>query len=77
MEIVKIHDSSVISELGYSYKYSRLYIRFVNGRKRFYRDVPSYHVYDMIQAMSIGEYYNLRIKGEYQSVPCLVDVRSN
>lgn len=65
MEMIRVF-SSAIAAVGYDPLTQRLKIRFVQGHAYDYFGVPQ-HVHDgLMQAPSIGQYYNDHIRDRYQ-----------
>ncbi len=69
MDILKVGESSVITEIGYLPKRAILMIRFINGTALLYRHVWRQEYMLFLQATSKGTYYNRYIKGVYVSMP--------
>ena len=55
-------DSSMISTVGYDKEEEILEIKFHNGSLYRYEGVPVGEYYDMIQADSVGKYFNQNLK---------------
>ena len=59
--------SSVISEFNYNEKTSNLDITFNNGNIYRYKKVPNDDVQAMMNAKSVGTYFNNNIRDKYKS----------
>src|SRR5213592_3316118 len=60
--------STAIAKVGYSKRRHILEIEFVNGAIYRYLDVPSSVYRDLMSAQSKARYYDVNIKGTYQSL---------
>lgn len=60
-------DSSNIHSIGFNHISNTLHIQFQNGRRYRYSDVSAYAFTLLLNANSIGSYFNSHIKGVY---PC-------
>src|SRR5438309_4360738 len=60
--------STAIAKVGYSKRRHILEIEFVNGAVYRYLDVPAAVYRDLMSAQSKARYYNVNIKGTYQSL---------
>ena len=61
-------NSSVIQTLGYDGRNSLLEIEFRTGRVYQYFGVPPAVYNDLLNAPSLGEFYNRQIRNEYRFV---------
>jgi hypothetical protein len=62
--MVKV-DSSVIDTVGYDMDRSKLFIRFVSGELYVYYNVSFLEYIKLINAISVGKYFNHNIKDCY------------
>ncbi|PYJ51390.1 MAG: KTSC domain-containing protein [Verrucomicrobia bacterium] len=60
--------STAIAKVGYSKHRRILEIEFVNGAIYRYLDVPASVYRDLMSAQSKARYYDVNIKGTYQSL---------
>jgi hypothetical protein len=60
-------DSSVIAEIGYDDATAILEVRFHNGRRYHYLEVPRSEYDALMSAKSIGGYFNRVIRVRYRS----------
>ena len=60
--------STAIAKVGYSKRRHILEIEFVNGAIYRYLDVPASVYRDLMSAQSKARYYDVNIKGTYQSL---------
>ena len=58
--------SSNIAEIGYEPETQTLEILFHRGSLYQYFNVPEFHYERLIQAASIGSYFNAEIRGKFQ-----------
>jgi len=58
-------DSSNLSAVGYDPKTKTMHIRFQSGRLYAYYDVPEDIYQDLMNADSLGSYFNSFIKGAF------------
>lgn len=66
-DIVSISDSTCLDLAGYNYLHQMLYIRFLDSQAEYiYFDVPDSVYEDLVNADSVGSYYNSSIKGQYE-----------
>src|SRR5205823_6933992 len=61
-------DSTAIAKVGYSKRRRILEIEFVNGAIYRYLDVPASVYRDLMSAQSKARYYDVNLKGTYQSL---------
>ena len=59
--------SSAIKKLGYSKKDKDLFVEFSSGKQYLYHGVPESEFNALVNAKSIGQYFQSEIKGEYDS----------
>jgi hypothetical protein len=62
-------ESSMIKSIGHDGKTNVLEVEFRTGRVYQYFLVPHSVYRELMQAASIGEYFNTRIRGNYHEVP--------
>lgn len=55
-------DSSAIRAVSYDYKHRVLHILFQHGGEYSYRDISKYRYLKLVHAVSVGKYYNQKIK---------------
>lgn len=58
--------SSSIAEVGYDTASSTLEIQFVNGRTYQYFDVPANVHEELLNAVSVGQFFQKSIRGVYR-----------
>lgn len=61
----KFVNSSTATALGYDEKAKTLRVWFTTGKVYDYAGVPKTKFKDLVNASSIGEYFNKKIKGFY------------
>ena len=64
IEMIPVSSSNVES-IGYDAETQTLQIRFLNGGVYLYRNVPPMEFEQLLNAPSIGSYFNRNIKGSY------------
>lgn len=62
-------DSSVIAEVGYDAQAEVLEVLFRHGRVYRYLNFPAFMHQRLMEADSIGKFFNAEIKGHYAEVP--------
>lgn len=62
---MKSVSSSTIKELGYDARNGTAFVRFTSGILYAYFDVPEEEFLNLLQAPSIGTYFNKSFKGLY------------
>lgn len=66
-DMVSISRSTCLDRAGYNRRDHILYIRFLDSQAEYvYYDVPEEVYESLIDAESIGKYYNSDIKGQYE-----------
>ena len=58
-------DSSVIKSVGFEPVHRDLFIEFKNGKQYIYHEVPEEEFEALIEAESVGSYFNAEIADEY------------
>lgn len=58
-------ESSNIAEISYKTKDSVLFVKFKNGTVYSYTGVPAAEFINLLQAESVGKYFNAEIKSVY------------
>lgn len=61
-------ESSNINRVWYRHSTATLRIMFVNGRAYDYKNVPFQKVMDMLNAPSVGGFFNTYIKHQFQTI---------
>ena len=64
MERIKVKSSNIVS-IGYNINEELLEIEFKGNRIYHYKDVPEYLYQDLINAESIGKFFNSNIKDQF------------
>lgn len=60
--------SEVINQVWYNLTHKTLYVQFNNGHYAGYVDVEPGVVDSLVNAPSVGSYYNSRIRGRYKGI---------
>jgi hypothetical protein len=60
-------ESSVVAAVGYAEPNGILEIEFRTGRVYWYFDVPRREYEALVQAPSVGHYFNTKIRNRYRS----------
>ncbi len=59
-------ESSNIAQVGYDRETQELRIRFHSGAEYTYANVPGVVFADLVDADSVGKFFNAEIKGKYE-----------
>lgn len=58
-------DSRAIAEIGYDANTETLEVLFCNGRTYQYYNFPAFMHQRLMEATSLGEFFNAEVKGQY------------